>query len=195
MEKKTSMKGERALKHERAEQQVNEIFKRLDGDLEDSIDEEYFSDANYFRTLVKVLDLIGQKVDQSNDGKKETDDILMNLKDSNPGYNKILNQREIAVAAIEEIVQIQHGGMNNSLDTMNDVIKEYKKGRADIQGLRTSLQETQSVLTANKSGQTTLKELCLSKLEVEHMLKIAKELEVLKNTAHKVNRFVKIFVN
>jgi hypothetical protein len=81
---------------------------------------------------------------------------------------------------IEEVVKFQHGGLNNSVDTMSEVVKEYSRGRDDIQGLRKSLVETQSVLTSKKSGQIPLKELWLKKVEVEEALRIVRELETLK---------------
>eukprot|EP01034_Spumella_vulgaris_P039214 gene39214-48435_t len=73
---------------------------------------------------------------------------------------------------------------------MSDVVKEYSRGRQDIQGLRKSLVETQSVLTSKKSGQIPLKELWLKKVELEESLRIVRELETLKNAPHRVQRFV-----
>lgn len=81
---------------------------------------------------------------------------------------------------IEDVVKFQHGGLNNSVDTMSDVMKEYTLGRSDIQGLRKSLNETQSVLTSKKSGQIPLKDLWLKKVELQETLRIVKELESLK---------------
>lgn len=65
---------------------------------------------------------------------------------------------------IEEVVTFQHGGLNHSVDTMGDVVKEYTKGRSDIQTLRKALAETQSVLTAKKDKKTSLRELWLRKV-------------------------------
>ncbi len=99
---------------------------------------------------------------------------------NNPAYSRLLDQRKMVEEVIEEVVTFQHGGLNNSVDTMSDVVKEYMHGRADIQGLRKSLNETQSVLTSKKSGQIPLKELWLKKVEVEESLRIVRELESLK---------------
>ncbi len=95
-------------------------------------------------------------------------------------YSRLLNQRKMVEEVIEEVVKFQHGGLNNSVDTMSEVVKEYSRGRDDIQGLRKSLVETQSVLTSKKSGQIPLKELWLKKVEVEEALRIVRELETLK---------------
>lgn len=86
----------------------------------------------------------------------------------------------MTVQVIEEVVKFQHGGLNNSLDTMTDVVKEYTRGRDEIQLLRKSLSETQSVLTANKSGQVSLRDLWLKKIELQEQLRLVKEIENLK---------------
>lgn len=91
-----------------------------------------------------------------------------------------MSQRKLVEQVIEEVVSFQHGGLNNSVDTMSDVVKEYTRGRDDIRGLRKSLNETQSVLTSKKTGQIPLKELWLKKVEVEESLRMVKELESVK---------------
>lgn len=91
-----------------------------------------------------------------------------------------MSQRKLVEQVIEEVVSFQHGGLNNSVDTMSDVVKEYTRGRDDIRGLRKSLNETQSVLTSKKTGQIPLKELWLKKVEVEESLRMVKLLESVK---------------
>lgn len=91
---------------------------------------------------------------------------------------------------IEDVVKFQHGGLNNSVETMSEVVREYSRGREDIQGLRRSLFETQSVLTAKKVGQVPLKELWLKKVELQETLRMVRELEYLKSTPHKVQRLM-----
>ena len=49
-----------------------------------------------------------------------------------------------------------------------------------LRNLVKSLHETQSVLTARKTGQIPLKELWLKKVEVEHRLRMVRELERIK---------------
>ena len=63
---------------------------------------------------------------------------------------------------------------------MGDVVRAYGSSREDIRALRGSLLETQSVLTAKKSGQVPLKELWLKKAEVEETIRIINEVEKLK---------------
>ena len=86
---------------------------------------------------------------------------------------------------IEDVVKFQHGGLNNSVDTMSEVVREYTRGRDDIQGLRKSLFETQAVLTAKKVGQVPLKELWQKKVELQESLRMVKDLESLKVSVFK----------
>jgi hypothetical protein len=62
---------------------------------------------------------------------------------------------------------------------MIEVAKEYSRGRNEIQALRQSLDETQKVLTAKKSGQISLRELWSKKVELQESLRIVKDLEEL----------------
>ena len=82
-------------------------------------------------------------------------------------------------------MKFQHGGLNNSVDTMSEVVREYTRGRDDIQGLRKSLFETQAVLTAKKVGQVPLKELWQKKVELQESLRMVKDLESLKVSVFK----------
>lgn len=63
---------------------------------------------------------------------------------------------------------------------MSEVVREYTRGRDDIQGLRKSLFETQAVLTAKKNGQIPLKELWQKKVELQETLRMVRDLESLK---------------
>lgn len=81
---------------------------------------------------------------------------------------------------IEEVVKFQHGGLNNSVDSLSEVVKEYTRGRDEIKVLKKSLEETKSVLTAKKTGQISLKDLWLKKVELQETLRLVRDLEELK---------------
>lgn len=93
---------------------------------------------------------------------------------------KLDQQLQLVNKVIEEVVAFQHGGLNNSLDTMSEVVKEYNRSKDEIKTLRKSLVETQTVLTAKKSGQVSLKELWAKKVELKETLRMVRELEELK---------------
>ena len=163
------------------------LFQRLDLNLKNSIKEEFFSDPRDFRTLVEVLTVLDKKADQM-DAKGE--ELLAVLKDGNTAYSALLHQRKVVADTIEEVVRFQQGGLNNTVDIMTNVVKEYSQGRDDVRGLRQSLAETQQVLTAKKSGQMSMRELWLKKKEAEESLRILRDLEYLKDVAPRIHRLV-----
>lgn len=69
-------------------------------------------------------------------------------------------------------------------------MKEYNRSREEIQTLRKSLEETQTVLTAKKLGQISLKELWGKRVELKETLRMVRELEELKNFPLKANRLL-----
>jgi hypothetical protein len=100
-------------------------------------------------------------------------------------------------------VTFEHGGLNHSVDTLTEVVKEYSSGRAHIRSLRRALRETRSVLvpsagasaastavsattsTSNASNgangpAVSLRELYLKKVELQESLRIVRDLETLK---------------
>jgi hypothetical protein len=81
---------------------------------------------------------------------------------------------------IEDVVTFQHGGLNNSVDTMSAVVREYSRGQEDINALRRALVETKTVLTTKKSGQLAMKDLWTKKKELGESLRILSDLEWLK---------------
>lgn len=113
-------------------------------------------------------------------GKNET--MTDALRKINPHFTRLLNQKKIVDDIIEDVVKFQHGGLNNSVDTLTDAIKEYSNGRQEIRYLRSSLLETKSVLTARKTGQLSMKELWSRKKELEETIRIMKMLGQLKES-------------
>ncbi len=97
-----------------------------------------------------------------------------------PAYQNLLDLKSLVQKIIEEVVTFQHGGLNNSVDAMTEVVRAYTAGRDDIGVLRKSLEETQDVLMAKKTGQISLKELWLKKAEAEESLRILKDVEFIR---------------
>lgn len=95
-------------------------------------------------------------------------------------FYQLIQSLQFVNETIEKVVRLQDGGLNNSLDTMTDVVREYSKGQDEIQNLRKSLNETQKVLTAKKTGQTSLRELWLRKVELQESIRMVRDIEELK---------------
>ena len=168
---------------------MEELFNKLEKELHDNIDIQYFSDSKNFKTLIEVLALLGDKIQHKYDLRGH-DDLLQALKDQNPAYSRLLDQRKIVEQIIEGVVTVQHGGLNESMDTVVDVIKSYNNEKEDIKKLRECLKETQTVLTAKKSGQIPIKDLWLRKVEATESLRILNDLEYLKDANLRIQRFI-----
>ena len=107
------------------------------------------------------------------------DDLHFAIKDS-AAYKNLIDLQEKVNEIVNDVVKFEHGGLNNSVDTMTEVVKSYYHGREDIRVLRKSLAETQSVLTSKKMGQIPLRELWLKKAEMEESLRIMKDVDYIK---------------
>lgn len=112
---------------------------------------------------------------------------LLSALDSN---NDLLKQCHLVLSVIQQVVSFQHGGLNNSVDTMSEVLRSYNRNREEITTLRSSLHEVQHVLTQRKQGQIPLKELWLQKIEAEESLRILDNLERLKDAPMQVLKYI-----
>lgn len=174
------------------EEDPAELFKRLNDELYSHIDQQYFQEPRDFKSLVEVLNVLESRVDQIiyQNRVAATDGDGTASYEAGNSLNDLQKQLEIVKRVIEDVVTFQQGGMNNSLDTMREVVKEYCRGREEIQRLRKSLAETQTVLTAKKTGQISLRELWLKKAELRESLRLVRDIEELKNVPHKVFRLM-----
>eukprot|EP00596_Hydrurales_sp_CCMP1899_P011055 CAMPEP_0119048832 /NCGR_PEP_ID=MMETSP1177-20130426/61332_1 /TAXON_ID=2985 /ORGANISM="Ochromonas sp, Strain CCMP1899" /LENGTH=134 /DNA_ID=CAMNT_0007025265 /DNA_START=114 /DNA_END=514 /DNA_ORIENTATION=- len=124
------------------------LFKRLDIQLFETLEEQYFLQPREFKSLVEVLGVVGEKIDTL---KGNGEDLLSALKDHNRAYSDLLLQRQLVNEVIEDVVTFQNGGLNTSVDTMTEVVNESIRARDDIRVLRTSSLEIRSVLTSKKT--------------------------------------------
>lgn len=176
------------MSQEEIERESAQLFRRLDDRLKANVDEPFFQEPKHFRSIVEILNVIDAKAQSS--GGSSNLSILSSLKEQNPVYSILLEQRNVVNGVIEEVVKFEHSGLNYTMETMTEVVKEYNRGREDVRGLRKSLVETTGVLTSRKSGQISMKDLWLKKVEAEESLRIIKDLELLKETPLRLQRLM-----
>lgn len=106
--------------------------------------------------------------------------------------NNLAKQIKVILDVIERVVTFQHGGLNNSVDTMGEVLRSYNLNRSEITVLRSSIAEARQVLSQKKKDQssTALKDLWLQKIEAEESLRILEDLEKLKDAPSQVLKFI-----
>eukprot|EP00981_Chlorochromonas_danica_P006781 scaffold1490_cov162-Ochromonas_danica.AAC.27 len=169
---------------------AEKLFKRLDVELLENIESQYFQEPREFRSLIEVLKVLNDRVEQLNRTHDFTSDLQTAFREKAPRQLRLQQQLDIVNKVIEEVVTFQHGGLNHSVDTMGDVVREYSHGREEIKALRVALAETKSVLTAKKDAKTSLRELWLKKVELQESLRMVRDLEELKNTPLKVQHLM-----
>jgi len=170
------------------ERASRELFQELDDALSSSVAPQFFQEPKLFRSIVEILNVVDAKANRSSGSSNLT--VLSSLKEDNPAYDALLDQRSHAAVAIEAVVKFEHGGLNNTMETMTEVVKEYNRGREDVRGLRRSLSETTGVLTSKRNGQISMRDLWLKKVEAEQSLRIMKDLEFLKETPLRLQRLM-----
>ena len=161
--------------------EADELFVRLDKELfsefgHDKDLKEYMKEGREFGALHQVVIMLREIQNTQRDLSED-----LNFTKT-PEFQNLLQLRAMVKDIIEEVVSFQHGGLNNSVDTMSEVVKSYNQGREDIRMLRTSLDETQSVLTSKKSGQVSLRDLWCKKAEIQETSRILRDLEYVKVT-------------
>jgi len=160
-----------------------QFFNELETSLEKTIEPHYFDIPRRFRYLIEVIEVMGKKIEQKSCGGE---DPLLSLHSQNPAYNELLQKRTFINEVIEEIVTFQHGSLNNSVETMGDVISAYCKSKDEVSTMRESIREIKSVLTSKKTGQTDIKKLWLAKTELEESIRMLNKIEVLKDAPSRV---------
>lgn len=161
------------------------LFRKLDAELHKEIAQHYFDRPKKFKALLEVIDVLGKKLEQSDDSGP-----LTSLLSKNTAYNKLLQQQEFVAKVIHDVVEFQHGSLNSCVETMGDVLKEYTRSKDEVGEIRTSLQEIREVLTSKNSKQSDLKTLYLRKTEYEETIRILNDIERLKDAPIRVQHFI-----
>lgn len=163
------------------------FFNQQENTLQIEIDDEFFEDAKQFKYLKCLIEVLGSNSAYMDDGEAMS---LQKLKEKNSAVRSLFRQRKVVAEVVEEIVKFQHGSLNNSVETMGNVVTEYSKSRADIESMRKSIEDIRIVLTAKKRGQVNLKQLWLKKKEQEERIRILDDIERLADAPRRINQLM-----
>ena len=161
------------------------LFDGLNDKLETYVDPQFFKEPRRFKSILEVIDVVGQKPLRTRRGQND-EDFLASLRESSPAYARLVKEQKVVTEVIEEVVKFQHGGLNKPVDAMGEVISSYKKSQEGISSLRQSLLDIRGVLSPTKQGQSTLRELWEKKRLLEEQLRMLDEFETLFDAAGKV---------
>jgi hypothetical protein len=68
------------------------FFDELDQKLESVVDPQFFKDPKRFKSILEVIDVIGQRPIQTSRNQSESD-FLANLRESSPAYAKLIKEQ------------------------------------------------------------------------------------------------------
>mmetsp|Transcript_24564 Transcript_24564/g.44444 ORF Transcript_24564/g.44444 Transcript_24564/m.44444 type:complete len:1215 (-) Transcript_24564:748-4392(-) len=186
-----------------------EILLNFEDKLREEVDPDFFEDPKTFKTLNRVIDILGASL--ADQGKKEKarnrfatkshqDDAhseLDSLHRSNPAYLAMRRQQRVVDDAIEHMVVNHCSELNNSVEAVGRVSRQFNEAVNKVKSLQQQVRDIKESLSnssyrrepgetqANGGGpppQTkSLRELWLKKLECEAVLSLLGKLETIRN--------------
>ena len=166
---------------------LSNFFNQQENTLQLDVDEVFFEDPKNFKYLKCLIEVLGSNSAYMEDGESMS---LQTLKEKNSAVRGLFQQRKSVSEVVEEVVKFQHGALNNSVETMGNVVSEYTRCRSDIGAMRKSIEDIRIVLTAKKSGQINLKQLWLKKKEQEERIRILDDIERLADAPRRINQML-----
>lgn len=151
------------------------------------VDEEFFQDPKSFRTLNRVIDVLGSQLLDRRRVISSTEGELR----SNPTYLALKKQQGIVDDAIEYIAVKHCADLNQSVVAVGKVSRELGNAVDQVRNLRTQVKEIKASLgttgVANSNNPSmdnhqhhSLRELWLKKLECEAVLSLLNKLKILR---------------
>lgn len=172
--------------------------------LRDEVDSDLFQDPKHFKTLDRVIDVLGSEmIDLNSDFER--------LSQSNPAYRALRRQMEIVEDAIEHMAVVRCAELNSSVVSVGKVSRQFTETMSKVRCLRRQVHDIRESLgaaqanpnepttpgasngLANGSGPVSpggtsagstamsLRELWLKKLECEAVLSLLSKLEVIRS--------------
>eukprot|EP01041_Mallomonas_annulata_P006612 gene6612-13388_t len=156
--------------------QANFLFDKLNKELKNEVNNLFFEEPSKFRSLIEVIKVLGTTTNSigGESNGEQNDPSLGSFQTRIPAYGILRKQRALVNRVVEDVVKFQHGSLNNSVDTMSDVLEGYGKCRDDVRSLRVSLHEIKTGVSSKRGVglQADLRELWLRNKQLEHELRI-----------------------
>jgi hypothetical protein len=132
-------------------------LKILESRLKNSVDTDLFQDPSSFRTLTRVIDVLGaQLLDTDQDVDLQLNDVVPSsahykshfdkLHRNNPSYASLRKQQEIVEAAIEHLSVNHCSDLNSAVVAVGHVSKRFGEAVGQVKNLRSQVQEIRANL-------------------------------------------------
>ena len=144
------------------DKQIQEL-KKLEFTLKTDVDPDFFLDTHQFRTLPRVIDILGAQLLKSdsvsafgtsaptpNLSQVDHKAYFDNLHKNNPAYSSLRKQQNAIEEAIEHLSLVHYKDLNASVVAVGQVSKRFGEAVGQVKGLRTQVMEIREHL-ANAS--------------------------------------------
>lgn len=143
-------------------------LKQLELKLKNEVDADFFLDPQHFRTLPRVIDILGAQLlesDPANGGgysgaassfaatgssRKDHKAYFDQLHKNNPAYTSLRKQQQVVEEAIEHLSLVHYKDLNASVVAVGQVSRRFGEAVDQVKGLRAQVQEIREHL-ANAS--------------------------------------------
>jgi len=146
-------------------------LKQLELQLKNEVDADFFLDPQHFRTLPRVIDILGAQLLESdpthtNNGggggalsfaapssiRKDHKAYFDNLHKNNPAYTSLRKQQQVVEEAIEHLSLVHYKDLNASVVAVGQVSRRFGEAVDQVKGLRAQVQEIREHLTNASVG-------------------------------------------
>lgn len=144
-------------------------LKRLEMQLKQEVDADFFQDPKQFRALTRVIDVLGaQLLDANENGDNDIPNNVVtnynlpsesnhkshvdNLHKNNSAYSSLRKQQEIIEQAIEHLTVNHYSDLNASVVAVGHVSKRFGEAVGQVKSLRRQVQEIRENLVNASVG-------------------------------------------
>lgn len=142
-----------------------EELKKLEFKLKTDVDADFFLDPHQFRTLPRVIDILGAQLLESesssafgaaiptpNLSQVDHKAYFDNLHKNNPAYSSLRKQQNAIEEAIEHLSLVHYKDLNASVVAVGQVSKRFGEAVGQVKGLRTQVMEIREHLANASDG-------------------------------------------
>ena len=146
------------------QKQMGEL-KKLEAKLKNEVDADFFLDPQHFRTLPRVIDILGAQLLESDPKALTSATALPNLNGqvdyqkhfdqlhkNNPAYASLRKQQHTVEEAIEHLSLVHYKDLNSSVVAVGKVSRRFGEAVGHVKDLRAQVQEIRQQLANSTVG-------------------------------------------
>lgn len=133
-------------------------LRQLERRLQSDVDEDFFQDPKKFRTLHRVIDVLGAQLLDEEGGsphqqQQQTRDTFEQLHRNNPAYLALRRQQRVVEDAIEHMAVHHCGDLNASVVAVGKVARQFNEAVTRVRQLRRQVREVKEHLGSDNPNE------------------------------------------